>query len=255
MNAIVPHQFIQRVAVVAGGARGIGLEIVRQILEQGHRVALLDISDENLAGAQASIGEDGANLLLMKCDITIGSAVEAAVGRVAQELGTVEILVNCAGWSPNKPFIEMPEDEYSRIIAINYVGVLNLCRSTLPQMQQRGWGRIVNIGSDAARVGTPREAVYAGAKAAVIGFSKSLSAEVARAGVTVNVVCPGTTDTPLLRAVLSDDQIERRMKANPSGRIGRPEDIAGAVMYFVSENAGYINGQVLSVNGGITRVG
>jgi 2-hydroxycyclohexanecarboxyl-CoA dehydrogenase len=116
-------------------------------------------------------------------------------------------------------------------------------------------GRIVSIASDAARVGTPREAVYASAKAAVIGFSKSLAAEVARHQITVNVVSPATVDTPLLRAILRPDQIERREKANPLGRLGRPEDVAAAVLFFASPEAGYVTGQILSVNGGIVRPG
>jgi 2-hydroxycyclohexanecarboxyl-CoA dehydrogenase len=122
-------------------------------------------------------------------------------------------------------------------------------------MTARGGGRIVNIASDAARIGTPREAVYAGAKAAVIGFSKSLAAEVARHGITVNVVSPATVDTPLLRGMLTSDQIERRQKANPMGRLGTPEDVAGAVVFFASPRAAYVTGQVLSVNGGVVRVG
>ena len=121
-------------------------------------------------------------------------------------------------------------------------------------IEARG-GRIVSIASDAARVGTPREAVYAGAKAAIMGFSKSLAAEVARHGITVNVVSPATVDTPLLRGMLTPEQIERREKANPMGRLGRPEDVAAAVLFFASPRAGYITGQVLSVNGGVVRAG
>ncbi len=122
-------------------------------------------------------------------------------------------------------------------------------------MIPRRGGRIVSIASDAARVGTPREAVYAGAKAAVIGFSKSLAAEVARHGITVNVVSPATVDTPLLRGMLTPEQIERREKANPMGRLGRPEDVAAVVVFFASPGAGYVTGQVLSVNGGVVRAG
>lgn len=250
-----PATRVQRVAVVTGAARGIGFEIARQLVAARRKVALLDGDGEGLRAAGAEFGSEPSNILALECDITNSSQVKRAIGAVQKQFGPVEILVNNAGWTLNKPFLDLSESECQRIIDINYTGVLHLCREALPSMIGQGWGRIVNVASDAARVGTPLEAVYAGAKAAVIGFTKSLAAETARNGITVNVVCPGTTDTPLLRSVLTGEQIGRRIKANPSGRIGTPLDVANAVVFFASEQAAYVNGQVLSVSGGITRVG
>jgi 2-hydroxycyclohexanecarboxyl-CoA dehydrogenase len=181
--------------------------------------------------------------------------VEVAVKEVVQRWGALDILVNNVGWTPNEPFVVSAPATWRRIVDVNYVGTLNCTHAALAAMAARGGGRIVNIASDAARIGTPREAVYAGAKAAVIGFSKSLAAEVARQGITVNVVSPATVDTPLLRGMLTPDQIERRQKANPMGRLGTPADVAAAVVFFASPQAGYVTGQVLSVNGGVVRVG
>jgi 2-hydroxycyclohexanecarboxyl-CoA dehydrogenase len=167
----------------------------------------------------------------------------------------LDVLVNNAGWTPNEPFAGSSPETWRKVVDVNYLGVLNCTRAALRTMVPAQQGRIVSIGSDAGRIGTPREAVYAGAKAAVVGFSKSLAAEVARHGITVNVVSPATVDTPLLRGMLSAEQIERREKANPMGRLGRPEDVAAAVLFFASPNAAYVTGQVLSVNGGVVRAG
>jgi 2-hydroxycyclohexanecarboxyl-CoA dehydrogenase len=177
------------------------------------------------------------------------------VTEVVHRWGALDILVNNVGWTPNEPFAASVPPTWRRIIDLNYVSTLNCTHAALAAMVARGGGRIVNIASDAARVGTPREAVYAGAKAAVIGFSRSLAAEVARHGITVNVVSPATVDTPLLRGLLTAEQIERRQKANPMGRLGTPGDVAAAVVFFASPRAAYVTGQVLSVNGGVVRVG
>ncbi|MCO5066853.1 MAG: SDR family oxidoreductase [Rhizobiaceae bacterium] len=244
-----------RVVLVTGGARGIGLDIARRFAAQGHRIAILDKDAPALSAAQQLLASHADGLCGLIGDITASTWAIEAVEEVARQLGPVEILVNSAGGAPNRPFLEISEDEADRIIALNFTSVLNLTRAVLPRMQSARWGRLINISSDAARVGTPREAVYAGAKAGVIGFSKSLCAEVARDGITVNVVCPGTTDTPLLHEVLTPEQIARRAAANPTGRIGQPSDISAVVQFLSSEEAGFINGQVLSVNGGISRVG
>src|SRR5262249_16364765 len=181
--------------------------------------------------------------------------VDAATGEVVATFGRLDVLVNNAGWTPNEPFAGSASDTWRRIVDVNYIGVLNCARAALAHMVPRRGGRIVSLASDAGRVGPPREAVYGGAKAAVIGFSKSLAAEVARHGIPVNVVSPATVDTPLLRGMLTAEQIERREKANPMGRLGRPEDVAAAVLFFASPGAGYVTGQVLSVNGGVVRAG
>lgn len=244
-----------KTAIVTGAAQGIGLEIARWLASDGAQVALLDINAEGAEVAAKAMRDDGFQAVGIRCDVSSLDSFTTAYGVVAESLGTVDLLVNNAGWSPNAPFLDTSVEQWEQIIGINYLGVLNGCKVVLAGMVELGRGRIINIGSDAARIGTPREAVYAGAKAAVIGFSKSLAAETARHGITVNVVCPATTDTPLVRGLLTDEQMAKRLKANPMGRIGQPSDIAAAVSFFAKDSSGYITGQVISVNGGIVRVG
>jgi 2-hydroxycyclohexanecarboxyl-CoA dehydrogenase len=167
------------------------------------------------------------------------------------------VLVNCAGWDELRGFLDTDEEFWRRVIAVNYEGCLRTTRAVLGAMIERGWGRIVNLSSDAARVGSSQEAVYAGAKAAVIAFTKTIAREAARHGVTANVVCPGPTDTDMLRTMSqaapdAERLIESLARAVPMRRLGRPEDAAGAVAFLASEEAGYITGQTLSVSGGLT---
>jgi 2-hydroxycyclohexanecarboxyl-CoA dehydrogenase len=173
------------------------------------------------------------------------------------QLGPVEILVNCAGWDELRPFLETDEPFWDQVIELNFKGCLRTCRRVVPGMVQREYGRVVNIGSDAARVGSSLEAVYSGAKGAVVAFSKTLARETARHGVTVNAVCPGPTDTPLLEGMLQESDsgaraLEAMRRAVPMRRLAQPEDIAAAVAFLASERAGYITGQTLSVSGGLT---
>lgn len=242
-------------ALVTGAARGIGFQIASSLARDGARVCLADLNSEGAQKAADALCRQGADAMGVECDVSSLESFSSAHAAAKEAFGDIDLLVNNAGWSPNKPFTETSVEEWSSIIGINFLGVLNGCKVVLGDMINLGRGRIINIASDAARVGTPREAVYAGAKAGVIGFSKSLAAEVAKYSITVNVVCPGTTDTPLLQGLLSAEQLERRMKANPMGRIAKPEDIAAAVSFFAGDASGYITGQVLSVNGGISRVG
>lgn len=244
-----------RTALVTGGARGIGAAIAGMFAAEGVQVAVLDIDAVSAEQTTKTLLAAGATAFGVVADITDRDSFRQAFSKVENELGPVDILVNNAGWTPNTPFIDMTESEWAKVININYLGTLHGCRIALDSMIANRSGRIINISSDAARVGTPKESVYAGAKAAVIGFSKSLAVEVAGQGITVNVVCPGTTGTTLLRSMLTDEQMQRRLKANPMGRIGVPEDVAAAVLFFSSPAASYITGQVLSVNGGMTRVG
>jgi 2-hydroxycyclohexanecarboxyl-CoA dehydrogenase len=235
------------VALVTGGAGGIGRAIVRALAVHGHRVVAADIAD----GAP----EEAA--LAVHLDVTDSDSVDEAVTRIERELGPIEILVNTAGWDEFHAFLETDEDFWDRIIELNYKGVLRVCHRVVPGMVQREYGRVVNISSDAARVGSSLEAVYAGAKAAQVGFGKTLAREVVRHGVTVNSVCPGPTETPLLDGMIgagegSAKMIDALRRAVPMRRLGQPEDIAAAVAFFASEAAGYITGQTLSVSGGLT---
>jgi 2-hydroxycyclohexanecarboxyl-CoA dehydrogenase len=236
-----------RLALVTGGAGGIGRAIVRALSADGHRVVSGDIVEE--AAAEAA--------LAVQLDVTDTDSVEAAVSRVERELGPIEILVNTAGWDEFHAFLETDEDFWDRIIELNYKGCLRVSRRVVPGMVQREYGRVVNISSDAARVGSSQEAVYAGAKAAQVAFGKTLAREVARSGVTVNSVCPGPTETPLLEGMLgageaSAKMVEALRRAVPMRRLGRPEDVAAAVAFLASDAAGYITGQTLSVSGGLT---
>ena len=242
-------------ALVTGAGQGIGLGIALALAAAGADVALLDTNGAAASDAAAAVRAHGRRALPLVADVTDLARVDAAMAEAVTAFGRLDVLVNNAGWTPNEPFAGSAPETWRRIVDVNYMGVLNCTRAALVAMIAARRGRVVSIASDAGRVGTPREAVYAGAKAAIVGFSKSLAAEVARHGITVNVVSPATVDTPLLRGMLSPEQIERREKANPMGRLGRPEDVAAAVLYFCSSGAGYVTGQVLSVNGGVVRAG
>ncbi len=236
-----------RVALVTGGAGGIGRAIVRALAADGHRVVAGDIAD----GAPAEAA------LAVHLDVTDSDSVDAAVTRAEGELGPIGILVNTAGWDEFHPFLETDEEFWDRIIELNYKGCLRVCRRVVPTMVSAQYGRVVNISSDAARVGSSLEAVYAGAKAGQVAFGKTLAREVVRHGVTVNSVCPGPTETPLLDGMIgagegSAKMIEALRRAVPMRRLGQPEDIAAAVAFFASDAAGYITGQTLSVSGGLT---
>jgi 2-hydroxycyclohexanecarboxyl-CoA dehydrogenase len=190
-------------------------------------------------------------------DVTDASAVHAAAARTRDGLGPIEVLVNCAGWDEFRPFLGTDEAFWRRVVAINYEGCLRTTAAVLPSMAERGWGRIVNVSSDAALVGSAQEAVYAGAKAGVIAFTKTLAREFARQGVTANVVCPGPTDTDMLQNMLSSTPDAERLvqaltRAVPMRRLGRPQEVAHAIAFLASEEAGYITGQTLSVSGGLT---
>jgi 2-hydroxycyclohexanecarboxyl-CoA dehydrogenase len=241
-----------RTALVTGAARGIGAAIATELASQGHRVAVADILDDAAAQTAAAIAGIAVHL-----DVTDSASVSAAVAQAEELLGPLEILVNNAGWDEFKPFLDTEEPLWERIIEINYKGCLRCCRAVVPGMVERGYGRVVNISSDAARVGSSLEAVYSGAKGAVLSFSKTLAREVARHGVTVNVVCPGPTDTALLGRMFegSDDAaraVEGLKRAVPMRRLAQPQDIAPAVAFLASDAAGYITGQTLSVSGGLT---
>jgi 2-hydroxycyclohexanecarboxyl-CoA dehydrogenase len=241
-----------RVALVTGGARGIGAAIVHALASDGHRVAVADILDD-----EAALTAERAGGIAVHLEVTDTASVDAAVTQVERQLGPIEILVNNAGWDEFRLFLETDEPFWERVIEINYKGCLRTCHRVVPGMVQRGAGRVINIGSDAARVGSTMEAVYSGAKGAVISFTKTLAREVARHGVTANTVCPGPTETPMLARMFGTDEqtaktIDALRRAVPMRRLATPDDIAGAVAFFASERAAFITGQTLSVSGGLT---
>lgn len=246
-----------RVALVTGGGRGIGREICLGLARAGRRVAVADLRVPEATETATTINAEGGTAIAVEMDVADGDAVTAGLMSATDQLGPVEVLVNCAGWDVLTPFVATDEDFWDRVIEINYKGPLRTTHGCLPAMIEAGFGRIVNIGSDAGRVGSSGEAVYAGAKGGVIAFTKTIAREVARRGITANVVCPGPTDTPLLEEIASatdtsDKIIGAMARAVPMKRIGQPHEVAAAVVFLCSEEAGYITGQTLSVSGGLT---
>lgn len=249
-----------RVVVITGGGGGIGSATAKRFGEEGARVAVFDIDGAAAAAAAADILAAGGTAQAFTCDITDRDGIARAVGVVEAAFGPVEILINNAGWDVFRPFLKTIPAEWERLIAINLIGALNMHHAVLPGMVERRFGRVVNIASDAGRVGSSGEAVYAACKAGLLGFSKTLAREHARHGITVNVVCPGPTDTALFDEYRkgAGDPVkleEAFRRAIPMGRIGQPADLPGAICFFASDDAGYVTGQVLSVSGGLTMAG
>jgi 2-hydroxycyclohexanecarboxyl-CoA dehydrogenase len=240
-----------KVAVVTGAAGGIGAAIAAALVEAGAAVGVWDLD-----GGRAKEVADGlaGRARGVAVDITGRPSVEAAVVATESAFGPVDVLVNNAGIDRIEPFLQSEEATWDRIVAVNYLGTVRCCHVLVPGMVERGSGRVVNIASDAGRVGSSGEVVYSGTKGGVIAFSKALAREVAAKGVTVNVVCPGPTDTALLDQVAEASQklYDGLAKAVPMRRIGQPADIAPAVVFLASAGAGYITGQTLSVSGGLT---
>lgn len=242
----------ERIALVTGGGGGIGSAICRRLARAGHRVVVADL---NLGEAEAVALEFGG--VAVSLDVTSPDSVMAALHKIDEEVGPVEILVNCAGWDDFKPFVETDEAFMEKVLSINLEGPMRLTRALLPGMLARGWGRLINIASDAGRVGSSLEAVYSGAKGGLIAFTKTVARESAKNGVTANSVCPGPTDTPLLNRLAESGETGKKIysalgRAVPLGRLGTPEDVAPAVVFLASEEAGFITGQTLSVSGGLT---
>lgn len=243
-----------RVALVTGGAGGIGSAICRELAAAGHQVAVADV-----AFARARPLADEIAGFAVELDVTDAASVALAVRSVGLALGPIDVLVNCAGWGIPRRFADTDEPFQQRVLDINLAGPMRMTREVLGSMQQRGWGRLINISSDAGRVASTFEAVYSGAKGGLIAFTRTIAREVAAHGVTANVVCPGPTDTPMLDAAIESapearQAVERMRAAIPVGRLGTPEDIAPAVAFLASDRASFITGQTLSVNGGFAML-
>ena len=249
-----------QVVVVTGGGGGIGGATCRRFAKEGAKVAVFDM---NLAAAQKVADEilaASGRACAFQCDITDRAAVDAAVAATESQLGPIGVLVNNAGWDIFKPFVKTVPSEWDKLIAINLTGALHMHHAVLPGMVSRNYGRIVNIASDAARGGSSGEAVYAACKGGLVALSKTLAREHARHNITLNVVCPGPTDTALLAGVAEGARdpaklIEAFRSAIPLGRLGQPDDLASAIAFFGSDDAAFITGQVISVSGGLTMHG
>jgi 2-hydroxycyclohexanecarboxyl-CoA dehydrogenase len=248
-----------RVALVTGGGGGIGRAVCVAFGRAGAKIAVADIAKDNSEKVSAELRGGGADAISCQVDLTRKVDVDRMVADVLARFGQIDILVNCQGWDRFEPFVKSDEETWDKLLAINFKSVLLTCRAILPHMISRGSGKIVNISSDAGRVGSTWEAVYSGTKGAVIAFSKTVAREVARYKINVNVVCPGLTETPLLDAVRSQSEqtakiVEAVTKATPFRRTAKPEEIAGAVLFLCSPDADFITGQTLSVSGGLTMV-
>ena len=249
-----------KAAIVTGGGGGIGGAICRRLADAGTRVGVFDLDVAAADRTVAALAASGAEAKAYEVDITDHAAVTRAVAQFEADIGPTDILVNNAGWDKFAYFLATDPDLWRKILAINLEGPLNLHHAVLKGMQSRRSGRVVNIASDAGRVGSSMEAVYSSAKGGIIAFTKTMAREMARAGVTLNVVCPGPTETPLLQALTGAGEqgakvSEGLKRAIPLGRLGQPDDIAGIVAFLVSDEAAYITGQVISASGGLTMHG
>lgn len=247
-----------RRALVTGGASGIGKGIALALGAAGHPVVVADLNAEGAEAVAAEIRAAGGAASPLVFDVTDNASVTAGVAAAESDGGPIEIVVNNAGWDDFKPFVATDEDFWFKIVNLNYLGALRVTHALLPGMIERKWGRVINIGSDAGRVGSSLEAVYSGAKGGIIAFTKTLAREVATDGITANTVCPGPTDTPALRKFAdssgqdADKVIGGMTRAVPMKRLGEPADVAGAIVFFASDAASFITGQTLSVSGGLT---
>ncbi|MEO7690289.1 MAG: SDR family NAD(P)-dependent oxidoreductase [Sphingomonas sp.] len=239
--------------VVTGAASGIGKTIAKMAAEQGARVFVADINEEGGQAVAEEIRAAGGKAEFEKLDLTNRESIDALAAAVLGKVGTLDILVNSAGWDLVEPFLKSKPETWDLIVAINYLGPVHLCHHFVPGMMEQGYGKVVNISSDAGRIGSPGEAVYSGAKGGIISFTKTLAREVARGKVNVNCVAPGPTNTPLYH-VQSDKLKEGLKSVIPFRRVAEPEEIAHAVLFFASGESDYITGQTLSVSGGMSMV-
>jgi 2-hydroxycyclohexanecarboxyl-CoA dehydrogenase len=243
--------------VVTGGASGIGRATALLLARRGAKVFVGDVNRATGAAIEAEAGEEGLAIAYRPLDVTKPDSIEAFVDGVHAEVGCLDGLVNSAGWDKLEPFLANSQEFWDRIIAINLMGVIQLTRRILDPMVAAKRGRIVFVSSDAGRVGSMNEVVYSAAKGGQIAFTKSLAREMARYGINVNCICPGPTDTPLMRAQVGENSakiIDGMLRAIPFRRLGTPEDMAGPISFFLEDRAAYITGQVLSVSGGLTMV-
>lgn len=249
-----------KVVVVTGGAGGIGAATCERFAEAGARVVVCDINVEAAETLAEKISQAGGEAIPVSVDLTDHAATDGFVTQVEENIGPIDILVNNAGWDVFTPFLKSGPDFWAKIIDINLKSVLNITHPVLQRMSERRAGRVVSIASDAARVGSSGESVYAACKAGVIALSKTLAREHSRQGITFNCVCPGATETGMFENFMEAAGDKEKLreafrKAVPMGRLGQPGDLPGAILFFASDDAAFVTGQVISVSGGLTMHG
>ena len=242
-----------KTALIAGGVSGIGKATAFEFARQGAKVIVADINTEGGTAAEAEAKAAGLLIEYLPLDLGNLESIDACAAALDRH-GRVDILVNAAGWDRIQPFLENSSDFMDRVLAINLRGPIGLTQKLIPAMAANNYGKIVNVASDAGRVGSLGETVYAAAKGGIIAFTKSLARETARYQITVNCVCPGPTDTPLFQAQPEKLKVALE-KAIPFRRIAQPQELADAILFFASSRSDYITAQILSVSGGLTMVG
>jgi len=241
----------QRIAIVTGASRGIGAAIATQLAEQGCHVVLMARNQEKLDQVKAAIDAGGGKATAISCDVSDQQSLVGAIEQVATEHKRLDILVNNAGITRDNLLLRMTDEQFDEVINTNLRSVFLACRAALRPMMRGKWGRIINISSVSALVGNAGQANYAAAKSGLIGFTRSLAKEMARKGITANIVAPGFIDTDMTD-VLPQQVKDVAISHTPVGRFGQANEIAAAVAYFASESAGYVTGQVIAVDGGMT---
>lgn len=256
MNMGSNKRFDGRIAIVTGSGSGVGRAIALGLANEGASVVIADLSAERAGSVAQEITSAGGTALPVDVDVADADRVREMVSQAIEKFGRIDILISNAGWDKVMPFVETNESLWDRVIDINYRGHVACAHATVSHMMEAGSGKIVFIASDAGRVGSSGEAIYSGAKGAVIAFSKALAREMARKGINVNCVAPGLTDTPMLAEVSEGNEklMGAIIRSIPLGRVGTPEEVANAALFMVSSDADYITGQTLSVNGGLSMV-
>lgn len=250
----VPAWAEPHVAIVTGGGQGLGLAISKRLAVEGAKVAVLDRNPDTAAAAAAEINAAGDTAMSVQCDVSDRDSIEAAVAQVREQWGPITILVNNAGITPFEKFLTITRESYERTFAVNMRGTFECCQVVLPDMIAARWGRIVNISSSSAQTGNALNTHYAASKGAVIAFTRALAKEVGPKGITVNTVPPSFVETPSLHDAGNSgfigSGIDQHIPATPVRRVGQPEDIASACAFLTRDDASYITGQILGVNGG-----
>jgi len=247
-------RFKGKTAVVTGAASGIGRATAEAFAREGARVVLGDINEQAGRAVATAMATGGTDATFIRLDVTDPASVEAFAKAALARYASVDILASVAGWGRTEPFVKNTPEFWKKLIDLNLVGTIMITRAFIDSMMERNAGKIITVASDAGRVGSLGETVYSGAKGGVIAFSKGLAREMARHNITVNCVCPGPTDTPLMAAV--PDKIKEAFeRVTPMHRLAKPSEIADAILFFASEQSSFVTGQVLSVSGGLTMAG